>query len=126
MQFTDSFGTRLLVQTIDVLGHHRANLSLVLPPGQNPVGDVGFKVKWKRFLPIKPKEILRISLIKAVADDAFRGLFKLLGIETVYVPEIRYYRFRADPRTGKGHDTVAFRNPLLQVFQLFHGAASLK
>ena len=121
VQLIDLFRPRLLVQAIDVLGYHRKELSLLLPLCENPVGDVGFKAQRQHFLPVKPEEILRVPLIKAVADDSLRRVVEFLVVQPVHAPEIRDSGLRTHSRAAEKDDAVTLLHPCFQSFQLVHG-----
>ena len=80
MQFINPVAAGFLVQSVDVLRHHGQQLSLLLPSGQYPVGDIRLEAKRQHFLPVKPEKVFRIPLIKAVADDFLRRVVEFLVI----------------------------------------------
>ena len=125
MKLIDPLTSRLLVQAVNVLGHHGGELPLCFPPGQNLVGDVWFKAQGQHFLPVKAVEVFRVSQEKAVADDGLRGIVELLAVQPVHTSKIRDAGFRAHPRAAKENDVVAFLYPLLQGFYFFHAGNPL-
>ena len=80
MEFIDPLTACFLVQAVDILGHYSRQFPFLLPAGEDFVGDVGCKAVWVLLLPIKAEKILRTALIKAVADNGLRRIFKLLII----------------------------------------------
>ena len=120
VKLIDPTASRLLVQAVDILGHHGAELSFSLPPGQHLVGYVGFKAQRQHLLPVKTVKILRVSEEKAVADDGFRGIVKLLAVQSVHAAKVRNTRFRTHACPAKKDDIATLGHPLFQNINAVH------
>ena len=150
VELIDLFAARLLVESVDILGHHRGKPPLFLPSCQHLVGNVGHKAQGQHLLPVEPEEILRSLLIKAVGDNGFRRIFKFLIVQPVHTSEIGDSGFRgvlfvrppifavqairaaeifdtafgAHARSSKGNNSVAFFYPSFQNFSFLHRITS--
>ena len=120
VQLEHLFAPRLLVQTVDVLGHHRGKPSLLLPPGKHFMGHVGRKAQRQHFFLVEPEKIFRFFQKKAVADNGFRRIIELLTVQAVHAAKVRNPRLGADPRAAEKDDVPAAFHPLLQRFYFIH------
>ena len=102
------------MQTINVLGNDGRELSFLLPLSKLSVGDIRFKAQREHLFPIEAKEIGRIPQVKAVTDDGFGRIFKMLAVKSVHTPKIRDAGLGAHPGTAEENNGTAFRYPLLQ------------
>ena len=99
------------MESVDVLSHHCREFPLLLPPGQDLMGDIGFKAQRQHLLPVKPEEIRGPPLVEGVGDDGLRRIVKFLGIQAIHTAEIRDARFRAYPRAAEKDNAAALADP---------------
>ena len=67
------FGSRRLVQAVDVLGDDRFQLALFFQPGQPQVGRVGLCALYNQLIPVKTVKLLGVLLPEGVAQDRPRA-----------------------------------------------------
>ena len=108
---------RLLVEAVDVLGDDGAELSLVLPLGQLQMGGVGLRVGAEHLGVVEAEKLLRVGLVKGVAQNHLRGILPLLVVQPPGGAEIRDAGLRRDTRAAEKDDVVG---PVNERFQLFY------
>ena len=66
VQLQHVFAARRLVQAVDVLRHHGAQLARLLPPRKGQVRGARLCVRIEHFIAVKAEEFLRLFLEKVV------------------------------------------------------------
>jgi hypothetical protein len=125
MKFKDGLGASLLMQAVNILGDDRREFPLPFPASQNLVGNIGFKTQGQHLFPVEIEEVFRLALIEAMGDNHFRRILKFLPVQAIYAAEVRNSGFGTNASTTEEDDAIAFFDPLLQGFQIFHTLTSL-
>ena len=112
---------RQLMQSIDVLGHHSQQFSRLLQFRQLFVGGVGFGIQIEHPAAVKGKELLRVFLVKVVAEYLLRRVTVPLLVKAVHAAEIWQARFRTPPCSAECDDPAACVNKFLQLLNSCHG-----
>ena len=88
MQLDHVFAPGGLVQPVDVLRHHGAELALLLELRKAQMRAVGPDALDHELFPVEAVVLLRVALEKAAAQDRLRRIAPLLVIQAVHAPEI--------------------------------------
>jgi len=108
------------METVDVLGDHRPEPSLLLQLRQGLMGPVGLCIGEQHLIPVEPVKFLGSSHIEGVAQNGLRRVCILLVIQTVGTPEIRDLALGGHACTAEKYDILTLRKPLFQSFALCH------
>jgi hypothetical protein len=121
VQFDNRFASRLLVQSVDVLGYHSCKLAVSFEAGECFVGFVGAYSIDHHFFPVKSEEFLGMAQEKKLAQDGFRRIIPVLVVESVGTSEVRNAAFGGYSGAAEEHDCGAVCNQLLQQYNfVFH------
>ena len=114
MQLQHCSAAGLLVQSVNVLGDHRAQPSRLLQFRQFQVRGIGLGIQGSVSGPVKTVKFLGMGQKKAVAEDRFRRRIILLVIQPVHAAKVGNAAFRGDARAPKENNAPALVHHLLQ------------
>ena len=80
MELVDPLAACLLVQSVDVLSHHRLQLAQLFQLGQRQMGGIGLYVQTQHFVPIEPIKFLGVGHEIVVAENGLRRQVVVLMI----------------------------------------------
>ena len=112
MQFHNFPATRLLVQTIDVLGDDSFKFAHFFKICQGSVGRIWLRIFKDHFIPVKTIKFLRILYKKAMAENRLRRKIIFLVIQSVYTAKIWNMALCGDAGASKKYDISTFIDPL--------------
>ena len=108
VQLVHRFGTRRLVQPVDVLGDDGPEFPFPLELRQPQMGRVGLCPADDQLVPVKAVELLGVPLPEGMAEDGLGRVIVLLMVQPVHAAEIRDARLGADPGPAEKDDVFAF------------------
>ena len=125
MQLQHVFTAGHLVQPVYILCHNCRKPPGGLQLGQLTVGGVGAGGQADHFLPVEIKEFRRMADKKAMAQDGFGRIVKLLMVKPIDRTKIGDARLGADTGAAEKHYAAGAVDHLLQLFYiLVHGVSS--
>ena len=114
MQLVHRFAACGLMQTVDVLGDHRPQLTLLLQLCQPQMGGIGLCTLYDQLIAVKTVEFLRVFLPEGMAEDGFGRVVVFLVVQPVHAAEIRDAAFCRNTRAAEKDNAAAFCNDVFQ------------
>ena len=114
VQLVHRFAARRLMQTVNVLGDHSPQLTLLLQLCQPQMGSVGFCVLYDQLIAVKTVKLLRVFLPEGMAEDGFGRVIVFLVVQPVHAAEIRDAALCGYARAAEKDDAAAFCNDVFQ------------
>ena len=120
--------SRLLMESVDILGDDRCEAPCLLQLGQLPVGRIWLRLQTHHLFFIELIENIRVGFKEAVAHHLLRRVFVVLVVNALRAPEVRYPALRGDAGPSEKDDPPAVVYDLLQFsyFLLVHTVTFLK
>ena len=94
---------RGLMEPVDILRHHRGERARRLKRCELAVAAVGPSIERDHLLTIEREEVLRVRLVKLMAEHHLGRIGKRLVIQPVHAPKVWDTACRRDARTAKEH-----------------------